>query len=101
MKYFDKTGKPITREKLLELFSDQEYRHVASKKIDGWFVSTVWLGIDDWGKHKKPLIFETMVFPPDSDFQDDWVERTHTLDDALAAHQRGIEYVERKLAGTQ
>lgn len=102
MKYYDKRGKEISRDRLFELLKDTEYRRVGADRIDGWFISTVWLGIDDWNSDSKnPVIFETMVFPSEDDFTEDWVERAHSLEDALAAHQRGIDHARRKISGTQ
>jgi len=44
-----------------------------------------------------PLVFETMAFPSMDDFIDDWVERTHSEEDALTSHQRGVDYARRKI----
>lgn len=65
--YFDRTGKKITREEHLKLFSDTNYKTLRQTRLrDGTFISTVWLGMSHGASPSGPLIFETMVFPPPS-----------------------------------
>ena len=91
-RYYDKDGSPITDVLAwAEKFEDRGYKRVAHTTLpDGKQVSTVWLGLDHgWGTG-PPLIFETMVFPPDS-----WVEcdgvRYSTLAGAEAGHVAMVE----------
>lgn len=53
-------------------------------------VSTVWLGLDHNYSGGRPLIFETMVFPPDS-YADLDMARYSTEDEAKAGHAAMVE----------
>lgn len=67
--------------------------HVDSDHIDGYHVSTVWLGLDhNWGEG-EPLLFETMVFAPSGSMNDIYLDRYSTWDDAVAGHQKALEWV--------
>lgn len=66
-------------------------RHVSNEVIDGYRVSTVFLGINHNYGEGPPLLFETMVFSHDGD--DLFCERAATWTEAEACHQRGIEFV--------
>ncbi len=70
-------------------------RHVANDIVDGYRVSTVFLGIDHrFGDDGPPLLFETMVFPNGGEHLDDMVEqfceRASTWAEAESAHQNGM-----------
>lgn len=61
--YYDRDGKPITPAAWADLFDDWPYKQIASTKINGATVSTVWLGLNhQWSSEGPPLIFETMIF---------------------------------------
>jgi hypothetical protein len=67
-------------------------RIVARTDVGGRTVSTVFLGIDhNFCSVGPPLLFETMIFglPDDEEYQ----ERCTTWDEALAQHQRALEYL--------
>lgn len=65
-------------------------RRVAETIVDGYRVSTVFLGIDhNFGRGKLPVLWETMVFPEDS-YHDLYYERYTSVDDALEGHQRVV-----------
>lgn len=93
-------------------FENFENRRVAYYEREGYWVSTVFLGIDhNWGKG-PPLLFETMVF---SDVREqrkwpgsertflaieelgDLMNRYSTKDDALIGHQRFVKELNRRL----
>lgn len=64
---YDREGKPISMERFVELYDDQEYKRVAFDQVtrleEAIMVSTVWLGIDHgFGATRHPIIFETQVF---------------------------------------
>lgn len=61
-----------------------------------YHVSTVFLGIDHSFRPGKPLLFETMVFTPDPDWQD-YQERYSTWSDAEAGHARIVEAVRNRI----
>lgn len=68
------------------------YIHVGDDTVNGFRVSTVFIGL--WhGLHDiklTPVVFETMVF---DDATDIYVDRYTTWDEALEGHQRAIEWV--------
>ena len=82
-----------TREEYLEWESSTENRRVGSTHVNGYWVSTVFLG----GLLPNDEFFETMVFPTNN--EDDevtcWVEehceRTRTWEEAEQAHIRAVE----------
>jgi hypothetical protein len=85
---------PKTQEGLLEWtrdYGDHANRIVRQDTLpNGYFVSTVWLGLDHgWGKG-LPLIFETMVFPPDSR-QDEYCERYATEAEEIIGHRHAVD----------
>lgn len=62
-------------------------RILAQDVINGFMVSTVFLGLDHAFLGGPPVLFETMVFGPES-FNDEIQVRYTTWDEALAGHQR-------------
>lgn len=69
-------------------------RTVAKSAVGPYRVSTVFLGLNHAFGDGPPLIFETMVFGPDSD--DVWCERCSTWDQAEAQHAQGIAWAENQ-----
>lgn len=90
----DGTPYPDGDEGLFEWAKDIESREkqiVRQETLpNGYFVSTVWLGLNHQWSEGPPLIFETMVFLPNS-HSDDYCERYSTEDEALAGHVRAVE----------
>lgn len=88
MIHYDKNGDPV--DDLLVwagLFEDMEYRRVGSTEVGDYWVSTIWLGIDhNWGFGGDPLIFETMVFIRDGEYQDEYMDRYSTEAQAFDGH---------------
>lgn len=69
--YYARDGTPL--EDVIawgKLFENPEYKRVASTTLkDGKWVSTVWLGMDyNMFGEGPPLIFETMVFSADKEY---------------------------------
>jgi hypothetical protein len=118
LRHFDRKGTPIDWRKAGELLEDRSYAVVKQTSLDnGYWVSTVWLGLDHgFGDDGPPLIFETMVFEryrgakKKIDFSDmpnwngpkkPWVmradmsdldcERYPTEEAALAGHRQMVE----------
>ncbi len=71
------------------------YKHVGDDKINGYRVSTVFLGLcHNFGySDRRPIVFETMVF--DGDRSDIYQERYSTWKEAEEGHQRAIEWVKK------
>ena len=93
IRYYDRQGCVMPREKYVAAFDDPNYHRVALDTFpDGTHVSTVWLGLDHNLGGGRPLIFETCIFGPyagDVEFQ--W--RYSTEERARAAHRRIVDAV--------
>lgn len=59
--HFGFDGEPISLRTWMELLRD-ERKIVAQERIGGYFISTVWLGLDHNFMGSEIHIFETMVF---------------------------------------
>ena len=68
-------------------------KHVGSTKLEGKWVSTVWLGLDHQSGDGEPLLFETMVFTNDSPRKDIYMQRYTTWQEAEEGHKRAIAWV--------
>lgn len=90
----DKTYRPATLMEWSEQFENMD-RHVGSDNVLGKRVSTVWLGLDHGFQGGEPLVFETMVFSEYNGGTDIYMDRYSTWDDAVAGHQKAIEWVKK------
>lgn len=94
--HYDKHGEPISLRVWAELCEDREYARVAETWIGKVRISTVWLGINHnflWG---PPMVFETMVFDHNQEYDDHRGNRVApdiemTRYTTLEAAQRGHE----------
>lgn len=60
--YYDRAGKPVSREVFAVLFDNMQYRQVGLDKIGDVMISTVWLGINhQFNSDGPPIVFETLV----------------------------------------
>ena len=84
----DDAGNPVATDDVAawgQMMEDISKRVVAVDVIDGSRVSTVFLGMDySFGRHKAPVLWETMVFGPNGDGQE--CERYRSLDGAKLGH---------------
>ena len=85
-----------------EFFNIVDHRIVKQENIDGFFISTVFLGIDhNWSWHKsnnegyKPHIFETMIFNK-GNVSEDYCDRCSTWQEAEEMHRKAVEWVKNK-----
>lgn len=86
--YWDRNGEPMSREDWMTKMSDDMYKRVALTTFpDGTFVSTVWLGLDHGFGSRKPVLWESMVFGPQVDSEQDYQWRYTSEERALAGHQ--------------
>jgi len=87
---YDKDGAAISMEKWSTLFSDPDYRRIASTEGCGRLVSTVWLGLDHSFGGGPPVIFESMVFLNEEGKENTDIDqmRYSTLEEALEGHER-------------
>lgn len=63
-----------------------DWKHIADDLINGYRVSTVWLGLDHNHFGGEPLLFETMVFEG-YDYTDLFMKRYSTYEDAKRGHE--------------
>ena len=97
LEFYDKQGNAIYDDEAIRLRAHPTYWTVAQDRVQGWLVSTVWLGMNhSWEPGAPPLIFETMVFPPESS-SDEYFERYATEEEALAGHQKALGWLLDKL----
>ena len=86
---YDMEGNPISVEEWSR--SSAKKRRIAWTELpSGNRVSTVWLGLDHRHGKGPPLIFETMVFQPNS-FGDLDCERYSTKAEAIKGHNAMVE----------
>jgi len=86
MDYYDKYGTMMGLEEYARLNADEDYRRVGYTKLGEHVISTVWMGLDhNWGGG-TPIIFETMVFPSEENFEEQDCDRYATLEEAKAGH---------------
>ena len=76
---------------LYETVNGQERRRVAWDDVNGYEVSTVFLGLDHGHGFTKPLLFETMIFGNGG--LDGYQTRCTTWDEAVKMHKEAIEYI--------
>lgn len=65
---------------------DSDYKRVAQSWVGEKWISTVWLSLNHQFDEGPPLIFETMVFDSEHSFQDEFVCRYSTEEEALLGH---------------
>lgn len=69
------------------------HQRVGLDEVGKYTVSTVKLPMDHgWGK--VPLWYETMIFGP-KDYEDLYMERYTTEEEALAGHLRAVEHAKQ------
>ena len=73
------------------LWMETADRSVARETVNGYDVSTVFLGMDHAFGGDVPILFETMVFG-DGDI-DQYQERYSTYNEAVAGHQRIVDAI--------
>jgi len=87
--YLDKEGNKITLERFFEMNRDPDYKFIKRDTLpSGKMISTVWLGLDHGLSAEKPLVFETMVFPNEGNYEDEYCERYSTKEEAIKGHER-------------
>lgn len=63
VRYFDREGRPITREQWSNASEDRKYKVLKQETVGVYWISTVWLGLNhNHSGRGRPQIFETMVF---------------------------------------
>jgi len=95
--WYDKKGDPIkTIEEWSKLFHDNKYKIIKQEILEnGYFISTIWLGMDHGSQNGQPLIFESMVFNGDGEGDSD-CERYVSESAAIIGHKLLVEKWRKK-----
>ncbi len=83
--HYDLDGNKVSIEQWGMLRTNSGNRIIKQENINGYFVSTVWFGMDLSYSSEKPLVFETMVFKQ-GDWMDLYCDRYSTRGDAIRGH---------------
>jgi len=84
----NKNAIPCGVEEWCKIFDDKESRRVAYTQIDGYEVSTVFLGVDHNHFGGTPILFETMIFGPGD--AEEYQTRCSTWQEAVDMHSKAI-----------
>jgi len=77
-------------------FENFDKRIVRQEELpNGYWVSTVWMGIDHRFLEGPPLIFETMVEDPEGHWTD-YQERYSSEEDAIIGHLQAVDLYKQK-----
>lgn len=96
---YDRNGNPISITDFTSKFADADYKSVACHYMQDWMISTVWLGISHGETvDGRPLIFETMIFPPDT-YEDYYCTRYATEEEARSGHYRAMAWLANNRLG--
>ena len=103
--YYDRNGDEITVFELDAKLEDLKYKFVKKELVNGYLISTAWLGVNmDHTRKGKPIIFETMIFKDNwgdqtigyqEKFEDafDYQERYETEEQARKGHETAVLFV--------
>lgn len=90
-KFYTRDGKEFNDIRVWAINFEKEDRRVKQQTLkNGFFVSTVFLGIDyNYTSIGKPLIFETMVFYGDKSYLD--CKHYSTEEEAIEGHKKMVQ----------
>ena len=90
--YYDKDGRCVNLEEYNKLYQIKNYKFVHDTTTkEGYWISTVWIGLDySFGKG-SPMIFETMIFPCKGEGGELYMNRYHTVEEAKKGHQYVVD----------
>lgn len=71
---------------------EEERKRVALDEINGVSISTVFLGLDHSHGAEKPILWETMCFSHNLDY-DQYQERYSSYEEAVEGHKKCVEAV--------
>lgn len=103
----DKTYRPCHLMEWANQIEDMhknDTKHVAHDVVEGFRVSTVWLGMDhNWlGIGGKPHLFETMIFAENNpSWNEEFMWRYATYDEALRGHQIAIDLIKKGFSNAE
>lgn len=96
MYYFDPDGNPIDALDWGALYQEFDVNaRIGLTDVNGYQVSTVWLGINHNHRGDPPIIFETMIFATDAnDPLNCWCVRYATKSAAQHGHEQVVACLE-------
>ncbi len=104
----DENNKPVLASLMewAEFFEGGKNRIVKQETVDGYWISTVFIGItmnfySRNDENFKPAIFETMIFRGQGGESLDYMDRAATWDEALECHAKAIEFVKAGCPGEE
>ena len=102
IRYFRLKGRTVeecTQEEWADRHRNRDTRIIAQERIGDYFLSTVFLGMDHGYGIGQPVLFETMVFAKNDDFEDfeDYQDRYCTYEEAEAGHEAAVQWVYRRI----
>mgnify|MGYP001558220120 FL=1 len=90
--HYNKQGKKIELLEWGKLLEDSTYKIIKQETLsDGKWVSTVWIGLDHQFGGGLPLIFETMVFSKEGEYNELDMDRYSTLEEAQRGHETMVQ----------
>lgn len=102
-RYFDREGKLLERMEWVRRCEDDDYKIIKQEDVGGYFVSTVWIGLNMSYWRDAPIkIFETMIFRIDEDNEIEdrirgYQERYSTETEALEGHEKAVKIAKGEL----
>lgn len=76
------------------MLNRREKKIIGRTEVNGHCVSTVFLCLDhSWMQGGRPVLFETLVFESPDIYSEINGERYHTYDEAVAGHQKWVDWV--------
>lgn len=94
---FDKNFNPVKAnlEEWSKFFGDFDKRVVKQDTVNGVFISTVFLGLDHGHNSDKLLLWETMCFSDNQNYEG-YQERYSSYEDALKGHVFALSMIRAK-----
>lgn len=87
-------------EEYADNLSTDQNRRIAKDEIGGILVSTVFLGVDHGMDRDIPVLFETMLFPGENNWEEleGYTRRYSSIDEAEEGHEEIVESLEKALS---
>ena len=90
--YYNKKGEPIASDEWVRLLEDPAYQRIKQTVLpNGKWVSTVWLGLNYQYGNGPPLVFETMVFSRQGEWDELDCRRYSTIREARIGHKEMVK----------
>jgi hypothetical protein len=94
--YYDKYGHPIDVLTWADLIENRKYSVIKQTDLgNGFVVSSVWIGIANYFKYNKPVIFETMLFLDGKEYVGE-TRQTSYIQETLEVHEKLVKKFKSK-----